>query len=503
MLSNELRNYDPVAEYEFGTKPYAHQLEALRLSCMSTEFAMLMDMGTGKTKVILDNACILFEEGEIGALLVLAPNSVYRNWIYREIPTHVPERLRKIIRSFVYKKDRMERLTAMLTPEPLFNIVLFNIEAFSTRRELVTLLSAWMGLMPTMMVVDESTMIKSWNSKRTKNIIDLGRYAKYRRIATGLVAPHGPLDVFPQFQFLRAGSLGTNSQVAFKSRYCITTPINVAGRAIDKVMGVQNQEDLQSRMKKLSYRVRKDECLDLPEKIYNFHYSELDGETRGHYEKMRKQAIFELEHEDPEQNVFVRTKNRLGMLMRLQMISCGHIKDEQGRSHRFSTKRIDDTMEFLSTVDGSVVIWSVFVRDIQDITLAIKKEFGEDSVSPFYGATSLEERSQALSDFQEKKIKYMVSNPATGRFGTTMTAASTALFYSNSYHLEYRLQAEDRIHRIGQFHPCLYVDIVAPNTVNLPMIHSLRKKIDTADAISGDTYRNWLINRGEDETGAE
>lgn len=490
---------EAIARYEFETKPYAHQLEALHLSCFLPEYGLLMDMGTGKTKVILDNACILFEEYEIGALLVIAPNSVYRNWILREIPKHVPLRIQKVMRSFVHKRDRPERLTEILDTRPLFNLLLFNVEAFSSREDLVLVLSAWMQLMPTMMVIDESTMIKSWKSKRTKNIIKLGKAAKYRRIATGLVAPHGPMDVFPQFQFLKPGSLGTTNPIAFKSRFCVTVPINAGGQAIDKIIGVQNQAELQNRMGRISYRKRKDECLDLPRKIYNFHYSELDKETRMHYERMRTQAIFELEHENPEDSIFVRNKNRISMIMRLQMISCGHIKDEEGVSHRFSWTRINDTVEFLETVEGQVVVWAVHVKDVQDLTTAIKKAFGKDSVRSYYGATSILERDEALNDFQSGKLKYLVANPATGRFGNTMTASHTALYYSNSHHLEYRLQSEDRIHRIGQSNTCLYVDILAPNTVNLPMIQNLRKKIDTADAISGDGYRNWLINRKNDD----
>jgi SNF2 family DNA or RNA helicase len=185
------------------------------------------------------------------------------------------------------------------------------------------------------------------------------------------------------------------------------------------------------------------------------------------------------------------------MVMRLQMITCGHIKDENGKSHRFSNKRIDDTIEFLSGVDGQVVIWSVFIRDVEDLVRYIKKEFGENSVRPFYGETNVLQRDEAITLFQDHKIKYLVSSTA-GRFGTTLTAASTAFYYSNSYNLEFRLQSEDRIHRIGQHYPCLYVDALAPNTVNLPLIHNLRHKIDVSTVISGDSYRKWLVNK-EDE----
>jgi SNF2 family DNA or RNA helicase len=482
----------PVTAFEYKTQPYKHQLKALKVSCFLPEFALLCDMGTGKSKIIIDNACILYEAGRIQALFVLAPNSVYRNWSLREIPTHIPDHIKH--RVWVYKQDNIEILRRFLEhPGPL-SVLLANTEAFSTRKDMAHVLGTFMEIVPTMMVVDESPMIKQIKAERTKTIIHMGQKAAYRRIATGMVAPNGPMDLFGQFQFLRDGCLGTRSPVAFKARYCKVMPVRV-GRSMmkDKIIGVQNQEELRAIVDRLSFRVTKEECLDLPDKTYEFIESELDEESHFHYKKMKEEALFQIENEDPDESVFIRSTNRINMVMRLQMITCGHIKDTDGREIRFSNRRIKDTLEVLDRIRGPVIVWSVFTKDIEDLTIAIRKEWGHDSCVQYFGGTTLTMKDDAINRFMSGKSRFFVANQASGRFGLTLTASSTAVYYSNNWDLEHRMQSEDRIHRIGQKSTCLYIDIIAPGTVNDPIVKSLRKKLDMASIISGDEVKKWLI----------
>lgn len=482
----------PIDLYPFKTEPFAHQLEALKKSCFLPEYAYLMEMGTGKSKVILDNICILWSAGKIHAALIIAPKSVYRNWLLREIPTHVPDHIQKKMRIFVHRRDKPQDLQYFLDTDYL-NIILINVEAFSTSDKMYDIFSNYMQLVPTFMAIDESTTIKNRTSKRCRSLTKLGKFAAYRRIATGLVAPNGPEDVFNQFQFLKNGCLGMSSIVQFRSKFCQTININIGMRTIEKTIGTKNVEELRERMTKLSYRKTKAECLDLPEQVYDFLHSDLDAETRHHYDTMKNSAIVELNNENPEEAIFVRTSNRVNMLMRLQMISCGHIKDSQGRDIRFSTKRIDDVVEYLSLIEGSVLIWAVNTLDVIDLTVAIQKEYGSASARSYYGNTSPGERDEAVTDFQTHKFPYLVLNQATGRYGNTLHAASTAIYYSNSPDLDHRDQSEARIHRIGQRSNCLYLDVLSPHTMNYPMIMALRKKINLATEVMGDKFREWIV----------
>lgn len=480
----------PVTDFNYKTKPYDHQLEALKKSCFLPNYAYLCEMGTGKSKIIIDNFSILYLAGKINTVIIIAPNSVYRNWLLREIPTHISDDVE--YRVWVHKRDKPHALQELINnPGPL-NILLINVEAFSTKKELATLLGVFMELTDGYIAVDESTTIKS-KSKRTQTIIELGKKAKYRRIATGLIAPNGPMNIYWQYEFLSPDILGTANPIHFKAKFCKIKKISIGSRSMDKVYGVKNVEILRYRMDSVSFRVTKEECLDLPDKIYDICYSEMDEETIHHYKKMKEEALFEYEHEDPDQSMFVRSANRLNMLMRLQMITCGHMKDKEGKSVRFSRKRIEDMMEWISMMDKQLIIWSVFVRDVEDIVLALQKEFGVSSVASFYGGTSLGERSDATERFQAGKLRFIVSNQATGRYGNTWTAASNAFYYSNNHDLDHRSQSEDRIHRIGQTNHCLYTDEVAPQTVNWGIVQSLRGKITLASVVMGDEYRKWLI----------
>lgn len=78
-------------KYKFKTEPYGHQLEALKRSWDKEEFAYFMEMGTGKSKVLIDNIAVLYDRGKINAAIIIAPKGVYENWSGREIPTHLPD----------------------------------------------------------------------------------------------------------------------------------------------------------------------------------------------------------------------------------------------------------------------------------------------------------------------------------------------------------------------------------------------------------------------------
>jgi SNF2 family DNA or RNA helicase len=85
-----------------------------------------------------------------------------------------------------------------------------------------------------------------------------------------------------------------------------------------------------------------------------------------------------------------------------------------------------------------------------------------------------------------------VGQPKTGGYGITLTAASTVIYYSNSYDLEIRLQSEDRAHRIGQTNKVTYVDIIAPDTIDEKILQALREKINLAQRVLGEDARSWL-----------
>ena len=189
--------------YKFKTKPYAHQLTALEKSWNRETYAYFMEMGTGKTKVLIDNLAMLYDKGKVNGALIIAPKGVVGTWYNQELPTHLPDHIDNMTilwQSHITKKQQEKLNTLFETGEKL-HILVMNVEAFSTEKGM-KFAAKFLSCHNTLMAIDESTTIKNPKAKRTKNIIDLARHSKYRRIMTGSPVTKNPLDLFSQCYFL-------------------------------------------------------------------------------------------------------------------------------------------------------------------------------------------------------------------------------------------------------------------------------------------------------------
>ena len=167
--------------YRFKTKPYAHQLKALEMSWEKKAFAYFMEMGTGKSKVLIDNVAMLYDKGKINGVLIVAPKGVYKNWYSSEIPTHLPDHIEKV--SVLWQanitKQQQKNLDTLFKTGTDLHILCMNVEALSTKKG-VDFAAKFINSHNTMMAIDESTTIKNPEAKRTKNIVMLGVHAKYK-----------------------------------------------------------------------------------------------------------------------------------------------------------------------------------------------------------------------------------------------------------------------------------------------------------------------------------
>jgi SNF2 family DNA or RNA helicase len=180
--------------------------------------------------------------------------------------------------------------------------------------------------------------------------------------------------------------------------------------------------------------------------------------------------------------------------MRLQQITCGHFTADDGTLHEMPSNRIVELMDVLSEVEGKVVIWAQFQRDVTNIIKALSKEYGDDSYVDYYGLTPQEDRQKNIKKFQDpdSPVRFFVGTTQTGGYGITLTAASTMIYYSNGYDLEKRQQSEARIDRIGQEKPMTYIDLIVENTVDTRIVKALRKKVDIATQIMGEELKAWI-----------
>jgi len=198
----------------------------------------------------------------------LRQKGVYKNWYSGEIPTHMPDHIEKEVvlwEASGGKKKELEYKKLFESTDNL-HILVMNVEAFSTKKGKMF---AWkfLNCHQAIMAIDESTSIKNPGANRTKNIIELGKDVKYKRILTGSPVTKSPLDLFTQCYFLDPWLLEQQSYYAFRVRYAKMRSINVSGRQVQIVVGYRNLPELSNRIKNFSYRVLKDDCLDLPKKL--------------------------------------------------------------------------------------------------------------------------------------------------------------------------------------------------------------------------------------------
>ena len=322
---------------------------------------------------------------------------------------------------------------------------------------------------------------------RTRNIIDLSTDAVYRRILTGSPVTKNPLDLFTQCYFLDPYHLDHQSYYSFRTRYAIMKTAHIAGRSIQLVAGFKHLDELSEKLKPFSYRVLKEDCLDLPDKIYMKRIIELTSEQKQVYEQMRKEALATLNGKT------VTTMVALTQLMRLHQITCGHFAADDGTIQTIKNNRLNELMDVLEETEGKAIIWAHYQYDIKTIIKEIAKVHGPSSVVDYYGLTPPDQRQKNKDNFQKKEeVRFFVGTPATGGYGLTLTAANTVIYYSNGYDLEKRIQSEDRAHRIGQHKPVTYIDILAEETVDEKIVKALRKKINIASEVLGEELRSWI-----------
>ncbi|HIN73644.1 MAG TPA: hypothetical protein EYM94_02505, partial [Gammaproteobacteria bacterium] len=278
--------------YKFKTKPYEHQLKALEMSWNKETFAYFMEMGTGKTKVLIDNMAMLYDKGKIDGALIIAPKGVIGTWYTQELPTHLVDHIENVtvLWQANITKSQSKKLATLFEVETALHILIMNVEALSTNKGL-KFAQKFMLSHKTMMVIDESTTIKNPKALRTKNILQLADHSQYRRILTGSPVTKNPLDLFTQCYFLDPYHLDHQSYYSFRTRYAIMKTAHIAGRSIQLVSGFKHLDELSEKLKPFSYRVLKEDCLDLPDKIYMKRIIELTPEQKQVYEQMRKEAL--------------------------------------------------------------------------------------------------------------------------------------------------------------------------------------------------------------------
>ncbi len=391
--------------YRYKTKPFQHQRDVLNRSWLMVFFGLLMEMGTGKTKIIIDNLAALFESNRTGEALVLAPKSVCLTWI-DELADHMPKRIkyRADVWSAGMGKARTAKLQALAdgagSDDGCLRIIIMNTEGIYRDKAYEFARAYLKQAGNALMVVDESIDIKSHKAKRSVAARELGQLAGYRRILTGQPVPQGPLDLYAQCEFLQPGCLGYSTFTAFKAAYAITRLVDLGGRKkFDMVVGYRNIPDLRARLAPFVAIITKDECLDLPPKVYKRMEITLSAAQHKAYNEMREDSIAQL-----RDGSLCTAQEIMTRMLRLHQITCGYLPNDEGVMQPIDNDRMKVLInDYLPNVVGPTIIWTHFTHSVREITSEIAALYGEESVAAFYGKTKQADRQDIVRNFQNPK----------------------------------------------------------------------------------------------------
>lgn len=509
-------------DYLFKTEPYGHQLHAFNESRALENYALLWEMGTGKSKLIIDTAAWLHSQGKIQCLLVIAPKGVHRNWITKEVPVHIPDWISTTCCYWVSSPRAAEKkIMAKVFTDDATNlrIISINYDALIQKKGR-QFIEKVLLMFKTLMVLDESQRIKTPDAKRTTASIALGRKAAYKRILSGTPVPKSPLDLFSQYKFLDPTILKWTTFSAFRAHHAVVrdqwdplvihimkqnnmrrAPILIAEDENGRPM-YRNIPELKQRIAPITSIARKEDCLDLPEKVYLQIPVELSDDQRRAYRSMIEDAVADLRTDVADQSKIpadpvaafeyllgldgsgvVKAANGMVKQLRLQQIIGGYPTDGEDEIVPFDKipkmDKLIETIKFDIDPDASIIIWSCFRAEIRGIVERLNKEFPSAGVVEYHGSISDDDRAEAIDSFQNKKARFFVGQQHAGGLGITLTAATYVFYYTNNRSGEDRQQSEDRAHRIGQEEKVTIVDFIAEDTIDSKILaeHELKREL--------------------------
>lgn len=455
-------------------KLYKHQEAAYQFSLdtlgRGKGLAILADMGTGKTLITIATVGTLFSQGKIGKLLVVCPKSIIGVW-EEEFKKFAD--FRYALPTLDGTLEKKKSVFKYMTGTALQVIVVNYESAWRLEDEI----AKWK---PDMIVCDESSKIKNPMATQSKALHRLGRISKYNSILTGTPITNNPLDFFSQYKFLDE-EIFERSYYLFRNKYAV-----MGGYQRHQIVGYQNLAELVTKAHSIAFRIKIEDAVDLPPFIDETRYINLEPKAQEVYTQLAQDSYVQLEQGD------VTIRNVLTQLLRLSQCTGGFIKNDQTNDAIAVSKAKLDALEDIvdsCVEEGKKVV--VFARFIPEID-AIEKMLKKKGLGYALIKGDVKDRAEEVRKFQEDSdVKVFIGQLQTTGMGLTLTAASVAVYYSLDFSYANYEQSRARIHRIGQAKKCLYIHLVARNTVDEKVMGALTKKGDIA-RLMVDDWRNLL-----------
>lgn len=501
LIEAEERKYLPTAkqveitDFTFRTTPFWHQKVGFNFMRALDQAACFFEQGLGKAKLGIDLNTWRFRKGQIRRVLTVCPNSVVGQWV-EEIRVHGhPDFSDYVVLDGPIAK-RIKKLQEWVAKDSV-GFILVNYEALRPMQEFLLKANA-RGQLFQKMDLDESSRIKHGQAKRSQAAWRIGATVKYRNIYTGTPITQNGEDIFSQYRFLNAKIFGPYA-TAFRGQYLI-----MGGFENRQVVGYRNFQDFLKKVYAVAIRFTKDRCLDLPPKVYERRAAKLDDEVSAQYKQFEKECVAKFDGTQISAPL-IMTK-----LMKMSQVTGGFIYEQGADGKRVATHvfkknpKIDVLEEILDeSVGKKVIVWCRFTQELQAIeALLVSMKLPYVAI---HGGVAPDDRGKAVSRFQtDPKCRIFLGQVSTAGMGITLTAASTVVYYSNTYALEDRLQSEDRCHRIGQKNSVTYIDILAETarggrTIDHDVLDVLKGKAAFAQEVSMALMRSMVTRTKMEE----
>jgi len=467
------------------TPQLAHQKTGTDLLIESPVFGLFDDMGTGKSKTVIDAICALAQQRIINAAVIVCPNTVKSNWsdpdpLKGEIAKHGWETLVHGI----YEISAGKTLFPLDTLPPCqLQWIIVNYDSV-WRGRIENWLQAFMKQYHTAMVLDESHYIKNPGSQRTRGCIRLGQLAQRRYILSGTPITRCPLDIYSQYRFLDWNILGYRNFSSYKQDIVVFDPYGykVNGRPV-AVKSYKNMDKTLQRIAAFYRRVEKDQCLDLPAKIYTKREVPMNEVQQKLYKQMKEKLVAEFGGQKMTATI------ALTVQLRLAQISAGFLRSTNEDGHEVLTflnsPKVQEAVELVDMHEGSAIIFFQQHAECQMLGEGLTK--AKISYYELHGKIPTDQRKDIIENFQAQARPVLLCQQLTGGIGINLTAADLVIFFSNADGWDYRAQAEDRAHRHGQTRSVTYVDLLSTNkgirTVDHKILDNVRKKQSLAELL--------------------
>jgi SNF2 family DNA or RNA helicase len=435
--------------------------------------ALLMDPGTGKTITAVAIVGYRFLKRQVKKVLVVAPKSVVPVWGGRK------NEFKKFadypFQTVELKKGRRKPLQFPSEPGKALVAVTTYQSAWRMAKNIIK----WK---PDMVILDESHNIKNGRSIQARFLHKLSRNVQYKLILTGTPVSESPLDFHSQYVFLDPTIFGHNFG-KFRSKYAI-----MGGFMRKQVKRYKNLKDLSRKAHTIAYRVRKEDCTDLPPVTTLFKYCELTEKAKSLYNEMKKEFVIEIGQKE------ISAPLVISQMQKLQQIAGGFVKDEDGDIHEIGKDKLNLLKETIEESKGKkLVIFARYVPEIEAIQKLCTKMKMETIL--LYGKSK--NREAIVEKFQDGKLDAIIVQIKTGGVGITLTAADMTIIYSSTFsNLDYE-QALARTDRIGQTKPTTVVHLACENTIDEEIFEALVSKRNLAELVI-DKYNP---NGGKDMKG--